>query len=1166
MSADWRTLPLQGRALVEASAGTGKTWTLAMLYLRVLLELGLAPAAIAVTTFTEAAAQELRGRIRDRLRQARAVLEGGPPAEQELGEYLRELPERPETLRRRLQLALMELDQAPIGTLHGLCLGLLRECPLDTDSDPMGLELVDEAALQRGLIDDLWRQRMQTSSALDAVDTCLLEHGREWLQRQLPGLLAPATAVRAPDPEQLADCALLGATGRAAALRALADRSDLYRRSNAAIRTQLRQLADLLEAGGSTPEGEQRAPRFELLASAHADLAAITQQFADGVLPLLAADPDFQFALRAGAAAAQAPRRLAGAALARARSDLLALRQAHLASTRSIGYEDMIERVHTAVRNQTNGFAERLHARWPVAMIDEFQDTDPRQYAIFDRVFRHASGSLRGCLLLVGDPKQAIYRFRGGDIHTYQRAAAACPERISLDTNYRASRAMVAAINELYANAGDGFRIPPGPGHFGYVDLQASARRDDAAWTEHGTVLTRPLRLHALDATDDPLRAPHRVRAAIESCADVIAAALNDGSERTGGQPLHPGQIAVLLPRHSDVAAMREALRRRAVPASGAGRSDVFSTEWARALQLQLWAWLHPDDGSALREVLRSPLYAWPLAALHPSAAHSGRLADAQHSCAEQARRWRRAGIQAAVGALVDARLEALLADPQAGERAITDLRHLGELLAEAEAAGQHHEALWHWLAAQREQPDDDIGRRQLRIESDGRRVRLMTLHASKGLEFDWVLLPLLWNHTHRASEWPLGWDQGLDQRVLDLGSRHWQQTRDSARTEDQRERLRVLYVALTRAVYRCDVWAMDPERPAHARGRSALAEELRSALDLLLAPLFQRAAGTSLQYIDWRNGWPGADARLNLAEPATRLPAWPALPAAPALESLVSFSSLAHRARTEARGAQDESDPQISHDSTESQAHPLLQAWAPLRGPTLGNALHSILERRSLGQPLRDQHPLIARCLHEFGLDPGVRDPAWVARIAARLDAVLETELGPGLHLGQLASTAQRAELDFRLRLDQVSLRRLGHVLHSHGQADLLPAGLPDQPLRGLLSGKIDLVFEHAGRVHVLDYKSNHLGCAIQDYLGEPLQHAMQASGYRFQALLYTLAVHRYLRGRLHGYDPERQLGDCWYVFLRAVGLAPAAGVWRTRLAPGLLDAVDTVFAGATG
>jgi exodeoxyribonuclease V beta subunit len=589
----------------------------------------------------------------------------------------------------------------------------------------------------------------------------------------------------------------------------------------------------------------------------------------------------------------------------------------------------------------------------------------------------------------------------------------------------------------------------------------------------------------------------------------------------------------------------------------------VFGTEWARALQLQLWAWLHPEDGSALREVLRSPLYGWPLAALHPSTADNS-LAGAQRGCAEQAQRWRRAGIQAAVGALVDDRLQSLLADPSAGERAITDLRHLGELLAEAEAGGQHGEALWHWLAAQREQPDEELGRRQLRIESDGRRVRLMTLHASKGLEFDWVLLPLLWNHAHRASEWPLGWDPDLGQRVLDLGSRHWQRTSASACVEDQRERLRVLYVALTRAVHRCDVWAMDPERPTHARSRTPLPEERRSALDLLLAPLFRNPAAATLQHLDWRLGWPGADHQLDLQEPAKTLPAWPALPAPPALESLVSFSSLAHRSRTETRGAQDEADSPLASNHGNAPPHPLLQAWEALRGAALGNALHGILERRSLGQPLRDQHPLIVRCLREFGLDDGARDPAWVERIAVRLDAVLDTELGEGLRLGRIPAAAQRAELDFRLRLDQVSLPRLGRVLAAHGEPDLLPAALPEQPLRGLLSGKIDLVFEHAGRVHLLDYKSNHLGCSVDDYLDPSLQRAMQASGYRFQALLYSLAVHRYLRQRVPAYDPQQQLGDCWYLFLRAVGLAPAAGVWRNRLAPSLLDAVDTVFAGA--
>lgn len=1161
MSLHWDSVPLDGRVLVEASAGTGKTWTIAMLYLRLLLEAGQPPEAIVVTTFTDAAAQELRGRIRRRLREALAVLDGAAGNDPALTDYLAQRSEPPARLGQRLRLALLDLDRAPIGTLHSLCMRVLREFPLHTGSDALGLEQVDEAALRRALIDDLWRQLTQTEQDPLPFTGQLLRDGRDWLQRSLPGLLQPGLVLREPDPAALADCALLEDAAPAPALRALSEDDSLYTRKNAKLRGELHNLADLLQFGEPQKPGSK--PTWDNLGAALADPSVLDNQLTATARVRLADDPDFQFALRAGAIIKPAKRLLRGAALAWCRQRFLALRLQRLARSRAIGYDDMIERVHQAVGSPGNPLAELLHARWKVALIDEFQDTDTRQYAIFDRLFRSADRTIRGCLMLVGDPKQAIYRFRGGDIHTYQRAAADCDARISLDTNHRSSRELVAALNTLYARGGDGFRIAPGPGHFGYVAVKASGRRDQAPWQEAGRQLDVPLELHVLHKDDDPAAAPQRVELAIESCAALIADTLAGGQVQIDGAPLHPGQIAVLLPRHQDIAAMREALRRRGIACSGASRSDVFSTDWARALQLQLWAWLNPDDPDALRAVLRSPLYGWPLAALHPAVQDAGLLAAAQQANALQAERWRRAGVLGALGALIDSRCEDLLREPTAGERAITDLRHLGELLATAEADGQRGEALWHWLAAQREQPETDSDARQLRIESDGRRIRLMTLHGSKGLEFEWVLLPLMWNHAPREPEWPVTHD-GQGRRVLDLGSPGYAAAQAEALGEAQREHLRVLYVALTRAVHRLDVWAMDPERRADARRKGAQDEARRSGLDLLLAPLFATGAPGALPGIAWQSGWPMADASLQAEDQGIALPPWPALPAPPVLQSLVSFSSLTHSPRSETRQAEDEVETTPDMVLSPSEPHPTLLAWEPLRGTAVGNALHAILERRATWRPLAEQHSLISSCLAEFGWERGLRGPAMVEQVAQRLDAVLESDLGDGLCLARLGARAQRVEMDFRLRLDGVSLAQLKQVLQTHDQPGLLPASIMLRKLNGLLSGKIDLVFDFADRLHVLDYKSNRLGLSEDDYHGAALERAMGHSGYRFQALLYTLAVHRYLRGRRRDYQPDRHLGESWYLFLRGVGLAPGLGVWRHRFTPALVEAVDEVFAGS--
>jgi exodeoxyribonuclease V beta subunit len=282
-------------------------------------------------------------------------------------------------------------------------------------------------------------------------------------------------------------------------------------------------------------------------------------------------------------------------------------------------------------------------------------------------------------------------------------------------------------------------------------------------------------------------------------------------------------------------------------------------------------------------------------------------------------------------------------------------------------------------------------------------------------------------------------------------------------------------------------------------------------------------------------------------------------------LESLVSFSSLTHHQRSEPQGAQDEVEATPAPIIAPADPHPELLAWEPLRGTAVGNALHAILERRDPDAPVLDQHALIAASLREHGWSSATRSAGWIERIALRLDAMLAADLGDGLRLADLPPGAQRVEMDFRLRLDAVSLVQLKSVLSAHDEPQLLPASVPLRELSGLLSGKIDLVFEHNGQLHVLDYKSNRLGPSLDDYQPAALARAMDHSGYRFQALLYTLAVHRYLRQRVRGYTPAERLGECWYLFLRGVGLAPGAGVWRHRFPPALIDAVDAVFAGVT-
>jgi exodeoxyribonuclease V beta subunit len=1173
---DWRELALEagGRSLIEASAGTGKTWTISVLYLRLLLERGLGPAQIVVTTFTDAAAQELRERLRQRLAWAIRLAGGSEsgnaaslPADQAWLQQRWQGEDAPARRRDliRLQLAEAELDLAPIGTLHGLCRRILRDYPFECGSAFGACELIAGQGLDRELIDDLWRELAQSPGELGAGAACWFERGRERFGRALRSVLSPGVEVRPIDDAPLR--ALL-APEHAARLRDwLAAHDAAFKSKTSVLRRGLAGLADFIEGGDL---------RAELPVSLPKDLAApLEKQIKPALLEGLRDDPLLRLA---SDAADLLDRRLAPAAaafLADCRSRLQAIRRARLDARGQLSFDALIERVHAALGEPGSELGARLCAAWPVALVDEFQDTDALQYGILDRIYcrpeHDADPAPRGRLVMIGDPKQAIYRFRGGDIQTYRRARASADQRLHLDTNFRSASRYVAALNALFGAAGRQLGQDPAV-DIVVEDVAAGPRTDTRPYSIDGAPCARPLVFH-LDP-DPPRNKPARCAAALTHCANTIVDLLAGGDRRIGDEPLVPGDIAVLLPDNAQIEQMRALLQARRVPCVGAGRSSVFSTDVARELQLVLYAVEHSGNSGALRAAVATRLYGIDFAGLQALAddveawqAHIQRFARWRQL-------WQRRGVLAVVGALIRHGGDRLLAAGD-GERLLTDLRHLGELLQTASEACEGSAGLLAWLQRQRggDAPDGEEAaeERQLRIESDARRVRLMTLHASKGLEFPLVMLPLMWAHDGRRDDWPLVWDEASGRRLLDLGSAGLAAARQQVQAEDQDERFRVLYVALTRARHACHLFALPPGRPQDGRIANAPSDPQRSALDALLARL--AAAGRPADDgIEWRHeSWPQVLVALPAEAAAGSAPRHVlAEPPAAVDRQRYSFSALTQpprQALAEEQPADDEAVEDADDTLPAAAAEPApmaLMALAGYRGTEFGNALHAVLENRRIGQPLGEQLALVRRSLEQAGVRPGELGlDALALRLAHRLDGALEAELLPGLRLAALPADALRAEMEFHFELAGCSLQALAEACAAAGEPALIPPGAGTR-LRGMMTGKIDLVLGHSGRFHVLDYKGNWLGESLQAYSGSALPAAMDAHHYRFQALLYTLALERYLRGRLPGYRRAAHLGEAIYLFVRAAGLAADAGVWHQRFDDRLLDAVDAAFGGA--
>lgn len=1170
----WRSLNLAagGRSLIEASAGTGKTWTIAVLYLRLLLEQGLGPGKIVVTTFSNAAASELSERLRGRLQEAlhwahQPTLDTSDPAAAWLAERWQDADKKKADIG-RLQLALAELDSAPVSTLHSLCSRILREHPFAAGSSFSAGDLVDGEAWNAEIAAD-FRRVLQQSSAEDLQallpDTLRQHLGKPLGAKQIAQFLVPGTSVPQVDAGSWPDVAL--AEVFRSAVPAINGRQTRVIRG-------FEKLADFIET-----RGEVFPSKVELESLANTSYDKSVTKAGQKIEAAKEAFDHLPVVLE------HLERTLRhGQQLLWQRIQHWVLQQKALSGERreQRSFDDLLSHVQRVLQLEAGRddrpLADALFHAWPVALVDEFQDTDSVQFGILDAIYREKDGTPRGRMVMIGDPKQAIYRFRGGDIHSYLRAAASVAEseRLSLAVNHRSSRQMIAAINQLYACGGVALDVDEAgySSHIAYQSVEASSRRDDRPLMFDG----EPVR-HALHIINDPSPPDgkgEREARALTAAANDITKMLAEGRYRIGDEALRPEHVAVLLPNGRQIEKMKTLLQARGVPCVTQSRSNVFASDTAEQLQVLLYAVLHAEKQSLIRAALATHLGGMPLARIAALSVEDWqRIGQRFHRWREL---WQRRGVQAVVDDLLKDEGARLLSFDN-GERILTDLRHLAEVLqSEADAGLGPHELLA-WMKNERSGGDGEEearDARELRIESEAPRVKLMTLHASKGLEFEMVFLPLMWAHEGRNETGLVALhDAQTGERQLRSDAAALAQSAQ----ELQDERFRLLYVALTRSIYACIVHALPPTRCKDGRIKTPTEGTARTALDVMLArmqpALGSAALAAATPNIGWTNGWQVDGMPMYRPEnPQTgrlKARAMPEIPWTP-LPSRHSFSTLTrglHAADgSQANAASDERgeealDEAVQFSSEAPAEHPQLLALAEIRGTAIGNAIHAIFEHRKIGQPVSEQPLLLRQSLQAQGLWGDAREgEALAQRLGQRIDAALGTALAQDMPaLGRLPASDLLAEMEFHFALSHTSMQRLRQACAAHGEPDLIP---PDnRQLRGLMTGKIDLIFRHDGRFHVLDYKGNFLGKQIADYQGVALAQAMQRSHYRFQALLYTVALERYLRQRLADYRRERHLGDSWYLFVRAVGLDADAGIWRHRFADALVDAVQTALPG---
>ncbi|HET9074710.1 MAG TPA: UvrD-helicase domain-containing protein [Solirubrobacteraceae bacterium] len=1117
-----------GITVLEASAGTGKTYAIAALATRLAAE-GVPLEHMLLVTFTRMATGELRERVRERLssseRHLRACLAGADPQRGRDALDVMLGTGDPAAVRQRrehLARALADFDAATIETTHSFCREVLTELGTVADLDPdvTLTEHVDD--LLGEVVDDLYIRRFITHTGPPGLDRDQAGHIAREAVRNIDAVIHPIT--EPPDAD-----------------------------------------------------------------------AAMRWRFAH-----------------------------------RVRSELADRKRARGVIT----YDDLLGRLLGTLSGPHGDVAvARLRERFRVVLIDEFQDTDPVQWQIVSRAF--GDGGIR--LVLIADPKQAIYAFRGADVHAYLHAARAATRRASLDVNFRSDAPLLSGLDALFAGMQLGHpeiryrRVHACPDHHG-------ARLRGAPGL--GALRVRVLSRDAIALTPTGFANVSAARAAVAAdvAADIVA--LLDSGARieardrsgavTGLTPVGPGDIAVLVPTHRNAAAVERELAAASVPAVIGGAGSVLATPAADHWLSLLEALERPASAVRARTAALGPLIGWDAA----------RLAEAGQSDVESLHgrlyRWSRTFAEAGMAAmtqavLVDGEVAVRLLGWRGGERLVTDLVHVAELLHRASIEEQLGlAALTAWLrarieAAGREGAHGD--ERTRRLDTDAAAVQVLTIHRSKGLEWPVVYCPYLWD-TGRIPDHqePVSFHRdGLRAVDVTLEGAGYEANRRTHRAEERGEDLRLAYVALTRARHRVVLhWAgsYDAGNAPLTRMLFARRPDGSVAVDGPRTPSDSDtfAAFTAIAAI---SGDP-AGMGVEWARPAGMPASWSATPAAGdtlaaarlgrAIDrrwrrtSYSALTAAAHGSRVvgsepEAGLLGDEPVPEVPAAGVLGLSRPDGGARAtadreaalsppPLAGmafgPAVGTLVHRALDLSDFAAAsLRGE---LALRLAEAGGPRGVGLlGAPVAEVANGLADALSTPI-PALADRSLAGVTRSDRLDeltFELPLgggdrphaEVVTLAHVACLLREWldptdplaGYADRLEDPLLSGLLRGYLTGSIDLVLrlpaaDGRPRFAVVDYKTNWLArpgepLALADYRPVALAAEMQRSHYLLQGLLYCVALHRFLRWRQVGYEPARDLAGIHYLFLRGMSGGPGAGIFSWQPPAGLVPALSDLL-----
>lgn len=1146
-------VPLSGISLVEASAGTGKTYNITSLYVRAILEKGLDPSQILVMTYTEAATAELKFRLRNRLKESLQAIINTDKADDNFLQTL--INQNYDNAADKLKAAIDHFDEAAVFTIHGFCSRMLSEYSLQFGVSPNFELLTDQSELLQDCVDEYWRSFIRSADS-DEYNHLLLDYltdegfGPDELKSVVNEILShPGSKVIPDNYDQKRLYKLLDQfqskfedvlgywEQEGEELEAIYRGDDLnrgvYRKSSEESDWAIFQdwlnndkakiwYSDRLEKFGTklSKSGKKSAPEIQ-------------------ELNILQAIDEYM-------SLADELKRLKIVFVQESIDQIRQKLKFQKEKDNLLSYNDLLESVEEGLRNDASGkIAERLSQKYPLALVDEFQDTDPTQYGIFRQIYH---GRQNTALFMIGDPKQAIYGFRGADIFTYLTAKDDSDESQSytLSENYRSNSLMIKGVNELFEQSSSPFLIEG----LSFQSAQFPSEKEDKSYLriKNGEVRT-PLQAIVLDNEEYTSKNKLSDDIYASVCNEVIE--LLSGDYTIDGGKVQERDIAILIRKGYQGEEIQQKLREKGLKSVLKSRSSVFSTREADELFLVLKSIQKVSNEAGVRAALATELLGF-------TAVDIQELLDDEQSWSVIIQKfvnlrelWENQGIEPAIEKLfrmfdIQERLSAYTD----AERRITNLVHLSELLGNAQR-DQHVQgkSLLKWYYQKQQDDTADSDAEQLRLESDEDLIQISTIHASKGLQYPIVICPFLW-------------DSGADIKKSDILKFHQnginyidisqaiphpdrEDYEQLTRKQEMAEEVRLTYVALTRAVAASFVFVPNYNKIETSPlssilqglgGNSADFITMKSILEKCNQIEVRPSVGARSSKRDTESG---NMSNLKAADFQRKdIFQFP---------RMLSYSSLAEGGK----------HPGTAHDydeiyNAENKAPLTIDKYGFPRGANAGTCLHNIFEDISFESP-QNLEQAVDENLDYYGFEE-----LWNKPVQKWIRDTLNMDLGkPRLSLSSIKDSDVLKEMEFFFPVDNLKPEELWKLIRGEG----IETSNIEQA-SGFLKGFIDLIFRVGDQYFILDYKSNYLGDTQADYSPDKLDQAMKDAGYDLQYHIYTVALHRFLQKRIKGYEYNENFGGVLYLFLRGVEQnKPGSGVFFDKPDFGLINQLDDYF-----